>query len=196
MADRLTMNKKEFAARAGISVRKLERMMKARQVTFVRLGRRIVFREKYFEELMERNEHRLREKYSRLISRHTARQEADASALEMRERYKQMSRAEHERKAAKIDQSTRCQSLNISGSRCARMESKDHFCVQHWEARYGHRFSGTSVDRRRVCADCGVQTAYGGISLARCLARQRESSLQDERSANERPSESQSAVED
>jgi len=48
-----TMNKVEFAARVGISVRLLEDKMRERSVPFVRIGARVLFTERHVEEFLD-----------------------------------------------------------------------------------------------------------------------------------------------
>ncbi len=52
------MNRAEFARRAGVSVRKIDAMLREGEVSCVRLGGRVLFAEKHLIELAERFEQR------------------------------------------------------------------------------------------------------------------------------------------
>jgi hypothetical protein len=52
----LTMNKKEFAGRVGISVSKLEKMMQKGEVSYGKFGTRVVFTEDHALEVLKKFE--------------------------------------------------------------------------------------------------------------------------------------------
>jgi hypothetical protein len=56
MAERLTMNRKEFAERVGISVRKLDTLLAEGRVSCSRIGSRVLFTDAHAEELLKKFE--------------------------------------------------------------------------------------------------------------------------------------------
>jgi predicted site-specific integrase-resolvase len=66
MAERLTMNRKEFAARVGISVRTLDTLLAEGKVSCARIASRVLFTEAHAEELLGKFEVKAREPKGRL----------------------------------------------------------------------------------------------------------------------------------
>jgi hypothetical protein len=66
MSERLTMNRKEFAARVGISVRTLDTLLAEGRVSCVRIAARVLFTEAHAEELLKKFEVKAREPKGRV----------------------------------------------------------------------------------------------------------------------------------
>lgn len=66
MAERITMNKAEFAARVGVSVSTVNRLLADGQVSCVRLASRVLFTEEHAEELLRKFERKAREPKGRI----------------------------------------------------------------------------------------------------------------------------------
>ena len=66
MPERLTMNRKEFAARVGISLSTLNRLLAEGKVSCSRINARVLFTESHAEELLKKFEVRAREPRGRM----------------------------------------------------------------------------------------------------------------------------------
>ncbi|MFL6285724.1 MAG: hypothetical protein ACJ74Q_21510 [Pyrinomonadaceae bacterium] len=66
MAERMTMNRKQFAERVGISVRTLDTLLAEGKVSCSRIASRVLFTEAHAEELLRKCEVRAREPKGRL----------------------------------------------------------------------------------------------------------------------------------
>jgi predicted site-specific integrase-resolvase len=66
MAEHLTMNKAEFAARVGVSVSTVNRLLAEGSVSCTRIASRVLFTEAHAEELLKKFEVRAREPKGRL----------------------------------------------------------------------------------------------------------------------------------
>jgi predicted dehydrogenase len=66
MTERLTMSRREFAERVGISVRTLDALLAGGQVSCVRIASRVLFTEAHAEELLKKFERTAREPKGRL----------------------------------------------------------------------------------------------------------------------------------
>jgi predicted site-specific integrase-resolvase len=66
MSERLTMNRKQFAERVGISVRTLDSLLAEGKVSCSRIASRVLFTEAHAEELLKKFEVRAREPKGRL----------------------------------------------------------------------------------------------------------------------------------
>jgi excisionase family DNA binding protein len=66
MPERVTMTRKEFAARVGVSVRTVDTLLAEGRVSCVRIASRVLFTEEHVTELLKKFERKAREPKGRI----------------------------------------------------------------------------------------------------------------------------------
>lgn len=70
MSERVTMTRREFAARVGVSLRTVDALLAEGKVSCVRIASRVLFTEEHVAELLQKFERKAREPKGRIRVTH------------------------------------------------------------------------------------------------------------------------------